>query len=159
MPQKGFVVVTDRGGHLHNAQMLLAQMALGPEALVTTYGPDIAPMRTTEVFEGSKIISIPHSFTWLGKVRIWNPFKFTLQCMITLFLVIYLRPKHIVSLGGSNVVPFCYWAKLLGAKVWHVECMNQVVTPSITGRLLYPICNELFVQWKELELAYPDKAS
>jgi len=158
MNRNGFVLVTDRGGHLHNAWMLLEQMQVSPTALVTTYGPDIVPIKKTATFKDSTIISIPHAFTWVGKIRIWNPFKFALQCLMTLLWVIRLRPRRVISLGGSNVIPFCYWSKLVGAKVYHVECMNQVVSPSVTGRLLYAICDKLFVQWKGLELVYGPKA-
>ena len=66
--------------------------------------------------------------------------------------------KVVISLGATNVVFFCYWAKLFGAKIYHVECMNQVKTKSITGKLLYPICTGLFVQWKELLNLYGPKA-
>jgi UDP-N-acetylglucosamine:LPS N-acetylglucosamine transferase len=80
------------------------------------------------------------------------------QSAIALFWALRLRPRFVVSLGASDVVPFCYWAKLVGAKVFHVECMNQVVQPSITGRLLYPICDTLYVQWEELLPHYGPRA-
>jgi len=36
--------------------------------------------------------------------------------------------------------------------------MNQVVSKSVTGKLLYPICRELLVQWPELLSSYGPKA-
>jgi UDP-N-acetylglucosamine:LPS N-acetylglucosamine transferase len=156
MPQKGFVLVTDRGGHLHDALRLLEQMAIYPEALITTIGPDVEYLKKST--SDTQIVSFPQAFTWFGKLRVWNPFKFVYQIKLALSNAIRLRPQVVVSLGASNVVPFCYFAKLLGARVYHVENLAQVVSKSVTGKMLYPICSELFVQWEELLPLYGSKA-
>ncbi len=146
MKQSRFVLVTDRGGHLHNALMLLDQVSKSPDAFVTTYGPDIDSLTQGEI----PVYSVPHLFHWFGKLRILNPFYVVWHFWRAFRLAWKLRPEKVVSLGASNVVPFCFWAKLLGAKIYHVECMNQVKNPSITARMLYPICQEIYVQWSEL---------
>jgi beta-1,4-N-acetylglucosaminyltransferase len=151
--QEGFVVVTDRGGHLNNARMLLSQMGVGPEAYVMTWGPEVAPLRRE-----AKVLVIPYLFSWLGKHRFLNPVKALWHVGVALIYALRLRPKVVVSLGATDVVFFCYWAKLFGARVIHVECMNQVYSPSVTGRLLYPICNGFYVQWEDLLPCYGPKA-
>ena len=154
MKPSNFIVVTDRGGHLHNALMLLEQLSFSPTAIVTTYGPDIDSLGKGTI----PIYSVPHLFKWFGKLRVVNPFYGLWHCVIALRLVLKLRPKKVVSLGASNVVLFCFFAKLYGAEIYHVECMNQVKEPSITGQLLYPICNDLYVQWEELLPKFGPKA-
>ncbi|MBI4405256.1 MAG: hypothetical protein HY537_13925 [Deltaproteobacteria bacterium] len=151
-----YVLATDRGGHLHNALMLVNQLDTQPQAIVTTYGPDIDSVRNR--FKKAEVISVPHLFTWLGKKRLLNPFKMIAQFFVTFIHVLRIRPTAVISLGGTNVVFFCYWARLLGAKIYHVECMNQVVSRSITGRMLYPICEKLYVQWEDLLPKYGPKA-
>jgi UDP-N-acetylglucosamine:LPS N-acetylglucosamine transferase len=94
----------------------------------------------------------------VGKRRLLNPLKSFWSFAQALVLVAKLRPAQVISLGASDVVPFCLVARLFGARVFHVECMNQVVTPSITGRLLYPICQGVYVQWPELLRKYGPKA-
>ena len=153
MVQKGFIVVTDRGGHLHNAKMLLEQMEVTPEAYVMTSGPEVSPLR-----EKSRVFVIPYLFTWFGKKRVFNPFKTLWHACVALVFALRLRPQVVISTGATQVVFFCYWAKLLGARVIHVECMNQVWTPSLTGRLLYPISQDFYVQWESLLPAYGNKA-
>lgn len=154
----GFVIIADRGGHLHNALMLLEQMQYCPQALVTTYGPDIDPLKNSPPLHGIKVISIPHLFIWFGKIRILNPANVLIQWFRSLILAWRLRPENVLSFGGTNCVFFCYWAKLFGARIIHIECMNQVLHPSVTGRTLYPICSELYVQWPELIKMYGPKA-
>lgn len=158
MAQPGFVVVTDRGGHLHNAVRLVGQMGISPTAVVATYGPDIDAIGQFPEFRQTRVYSVPYLFSWVGKIRYFNPFKFVIQLVIALFHALKLKPKIVVSLGATNVVLFCFWSKLLGARIYHVECMNQVYSKSITGMLLYPICEKVYVQWKDLLQEYGPKA-
>ncbi|MBY0370522.1 hypothetical protein K2X33_07540 [bacterium] len=154
MGKRGFVLITDRGGHLHNARMLLEQLGVVPEAILTTPGPELEALRQGP----SSVYRIPQLFSWIGKRRFWNPLKVAWSFLRALWLLVRLRPQQVISLGASNVVPFCYLAKGWGAKVVHVECMNQVHSSSVTGRMLYPICDVLYVQWPELLSRYGSKA-
>jgi UDP-N-acetylglucosamine:LPS N-acetylglucosamine transferase len=154
MPQRGFALVTDRGGHLHNALMLVEGLGVQPETIVTTYGPELGTLRSGE----SRVFLIPYVFSWFGKRRVFNPFKLLYHTALTFVLAARVRPRWVISTGASDVVIFCYWAKLFGAQVYHVECMNQVVSRSVTGKLLYPIADAVFVQWEELLKLYGPKA-
>lgn len=154
MTTTGVVVVTDRGGHLHNALQLLGKMDLEAQAVVTTNGPDIEFLKRSSI----PVWTLPYLFSWIGKRRLFNPFVSLAHLARAFWICMQLRPRSVISVGASNVVPFCYFAKLLGAQVIHVECMNQVKTPSVTGRFLYPISTRLFVQWPELLKAYGPKA-
>lgn len=158
MAKNKFVLITDRGGHLHDALRLLEQMQVAPRALITTVGPDVDYLKESEEVAGSEIISFPQAFSWFGKVRFWNPLRFLGQVALAFFAALRLRPHVVISFGAANVVPFCYFAKFFGARIYHVENLAQVVNKSVTGRLLYPICTALFVQWEELLKEYGPKA-
>lgn len=149
-----YCLVTDRGGHLHNALMLVQQMGVQPNAIVTTEGPDIEALKK----DFGKVYPVPYLFQWMGKVRLFNPVRFFFQAWVAFDLARKIRPRHVISLGAANVVLFCYFARLFGAKIYHVECMNQVHNPSMTGKMLYPVCEALFVQWEELLKSYGNKA-
>lgn len=154
MIEKGYVLVTDRGGHLHNALKLVSQLPHKPQAIVTTHGPDIDSLRR----DYSNVFEVPYLFIWWGKTRLFNPLGALKHLLVSGYLALKLRPRVVISLGASNVVSFCYFSRVFGAKIIHVECMNQVKTKSITGKFLYPICSELFVQWPELLKLYGPKA-
>jgi|688.fasta_scaffold193898_3 beta-1,4-N-acetylglucosaminyltransferase len=154
MIKQPLVVVTDRGGHLHNALKLMEQMETQPSAIVTTHGPDIDSLKKSV----SGVYEVPYLFSWIGKKRWFNPFGALHHFLVSLKLAYRLRPKTVISLGATNVVMFCYFARIFGAEIIHVECMNQVVSKSVTGKLLYPICRELLVQWPELLSSYGPKA-
>ena len=154
MDAKTYILITDRGGHLHNALKLVEQIGVEPGALVTTQGPDVDAL----VDYRCPVHRLPHLFKWFGKLRLLNPFSLLVHFGYSLYLAVNLRPRKVISLGASNVVAFCIFSRLLGAEIYHVECMNQVQHASITGRLLYPFCKTLFVQWEELLFAYGPKA-
>ena len=150
----GLSIVCDRGGHLHNALKLIEQMGQGPDHFLITWGPEFDGVRPL----ANQLYRIPYLFSWFGKRRWLNPIKVLLSFLYSFALALFLRPKVVISLGATNVVFYCYWAKVFGAKVIHVECMNQVVNPSLTGRALYPIADKVFVQWKGLEEKLGPKA-
>jgi beta-1,4-N-acetylglucosaminyltransferase len=157
--RNGLVVVTDRGGHLHDMLRLLDQLQIKPDSLITTLGPDVSYLReNSEALKATELLCFPQAFTWFKKTRLWNPFQFLELLFLSLRYVLRLRPTAVISTGASNVVPFCYFAWLTGAKIYHVENLAQVVNPSITGRLLYPICEGFYVQWEELLGRYGRKA-
>ena len=150
-----FVLVTDRGGHLQNAQMLIEQMGHKPAAIITTQGPEVVGLQSRY----DRVVVIPTLFTFFGKRRFTNPWKIARNFFGAVYWAWKLRPRAVISLGATNVVFFCYFARLFGGKIFHVECMNQVTSPSITGRVLYPICEKVFVQWPELLDRYGPRAS
>lgn len=154
MTRQRFALAADRGGHWHNAKMLLEQLQVRPDWIVTTWGPEAESVRAL----CAKLVMLPYLFSWFGKYRFLNPLKVAFQVMASCYWAVRYRPRIVVSTGASNVVPFCYFAWALGARIYHVECMNQVETPSITGRLLYPICSKLYVQWPELIRHYGRRA-
>ncbi|HFI0131866.1 PssD/Cps14F family polysaccharide biosynthesis glycosyltransferase [Streptococcus suis] len=65
------------------------------------------------------------------------------------------RPDIIVSSGAAVAVPFFYIGKLYGAKTVYIEVFDRVDSPTLTGKLVYPITDKFFVQWEEMKKVYP----
>lgn len=151
-------MVSDRGGHLHDALRLVGQMGKTPEFLVTTEGPDVDTLKKSSALSSTQVACIPQAFFWIGKKRIWSPWRFLKMLALSLNHVIRFRPDVVISTGASNVVFVCLFAKLFGATLVHVENLAQVDNPSITGRILYPFADHFFVQWQELLKCYGPKA-
>jgi UDP-N-acetylglucosamine:LPS N-acetylglucosamine transferase len=62
-----------------------------------------------------------------------------------------LRPRAVVTTGAGVGVPFCYVGRLFGARVIYIESFSRISEPSLTGRLIYPVAHEFFVQWPQLK--------
>lgn len=65
------------------------------------------------------------------------------------------RPDIIVSTGAAVSVPFFYLGKLLGCKLVFIEVYDRIETPTLTGRLVYPISDVFILQWQEQKKSYP----
>lgn len=65
------------------------------------------------------------------------------------------KPDLIISTGAASAVPFFYLGKLFGAKLVFIEVYDRIDSPTLTGKLVYNICDEFIVQWEEQKKFYP----
>jgi len=65
------------------------------------------------------------------------------------------RPNLIISTGAATAVPFFYLAKLFRAKTVYLEVYDRIDSPTLTGRLVYPVTDKFLVQWREQQAFYP----
>jgi UDP-N-acetylglucosamine:LPS N-acetylglucosamine transferase len=87
-----------------------------------------------------------------------NPLKL-LSSLPRIFRILHKeRPHVIVSTGAEIAIPVFYTAKLLRIKTIFIESWCRVNKPSIAGKIVYPIADVFFVQWKQLLKKYGKKA-
>ena len=65
------------------------------------------------------------------------------------------KPDLIISSGTAIAVPFFYIGKLYGAKTVYIEVFDRINSPTLTGKLVYPVTDKFFVQWEEMKKVYP----
>lgn len=65
------------------------------------------------------------------------------------------RPDLIISSGAAVAVPFFYLGKLMGAKLIFIEVYDRMDQASLSGKLVYPICDKFIVEWEELKKIFP----
>lgn len=65
------------------------------------------------------------------------------------------RPDLIISSGAAVAVPFFYLGKLFGAKTLYIEIFDRIDSPTMTGKLVYPVTDRFIVQWEEMKQVYP----
>lgn len=63
-------------------------------------------------------------------------------------------PDLIISTGASVAVNFGYFSKLMGKRLIFVESVSRSSRLSLSGRMVYPICDDFYVQWPELAKRY-----
>lgn len=64
------------------------------------------------------------------------------------------KPQIVISTGAGVAVPFIYIAKILGIKTIYIESITRVNQLSLSGKLVYPVVDNLLVQWPELTKSY-----
>jgi UDP-N-acetylglucosamine:LPS N-acetylglucosamine transferase len=64
------------------------------------------------------------------------------------------RPTHLVSTGAAVAVPFFYVGRIVGASLIFIETFDRIDTPTLTGRIVHPITQHMFVQSPEQRTLY-----
>jgi UDP-N-acetylglucosamine:LPS N-acetylglucosamine transferase len=59
------------------------------------------------------------------------------------------RPDVILSTGAGLAVPFFVVGRLRGVRLVYVESLTRTEALSLSGRLVAPLADELFVQWPQ----------
>lgn len=59
------------------------------------------------------------------------------------------EPHAVLSTGAALAVPFLLAARLAGRRAVYVESFTRTRSLSLSGRLVYPLAHEFFVQWPE----------
>lgn len=66
-----------------------------------------------------------------------------------------VRPALVVSTGAGVAFPFFLLARVLGIRTVYVEVFDRIDTPTLTGRLCYPVSDLFLLQWEEQRRSYP----
>lgn len=135
--------------------------------LVCTSGGHFSTMKSLEKFWSQ------HERVWVtdaqkdtaalaGSERVhWLPYQAPRDLIMvaqnlpaTLKIVVKEKPDLIVSTGASIAINFAWAAKLLGRKFMFIESLSRSQELSLTGKIVYPACDELYVQWPEMSNRY-----
>ena len=82
-------------------------------------------------------------------------FIFAFNILKSIYLFIKYRPQVIVTTGTHTAVPMCYLGWLFRRKVIYIESFAKRTSPTLTGRLVYPIATTFVVQWQSMLKFYP----
>ncbi len=130
------------GGHLTEMRQLENFYRDIPHFFVTFYRGD-----TQSLAKSEKVYFIERPAR--------NPLK-TIKAFFQAWNIIMReKPALVISTGADVTVPVCLAAKLNGIPFVFSESFCRVTSPGITGKILSPIADYVFFQWKELEKFYP----
>ena len=82
-------------------------------------------------------------------------FKFSFNIIKSLILFIKYRPKTIITTGTHTAVPMCYIGKLFRRKIIYIESFAKRTSPTLSGKMVYPIADIFIVQWESMLSIYP----
>jgi len=72
------------------------------------------------------------------------------------FKIVYLeQPDIVISTGASIAIGFAFAAKLFGKRFVYVESISRSEELSLSGKLVYKLSDEFYVQWPNLCRKYP----
>jgi len=102
--------------------------------------------------------SIPISETYFVRNIGRNPILMFFSFVKIFVILLRRRPLALISTGAEIAIPAFLVARVIGARTIFIESWCRVEHPSMTGRVMYPLCDHFFVQWADLLLKYGPKA-
>jgi beta-1,4-N-acetylglucosaminyltransferase len=76
-------------------------------------------------------------------LRVWSVFW-------SLIILLRERPQVVFSTGAELALPFFFWAKILRMRTFYLETWSAVNALTNTGKYVYRLADEFWVQWPEL---------
>jgi UDP-N-acetylglucosamine:LPS N-acetylglucosamine transferase len=131
------LLVADPGGHLFELAGLRDVWSRFSRAWVTVRASDVDTLLVDErvIFAHG-----PTRRSLMNLVR---------NSLLAVGIVRRLRPAVVMTTGAALSVPFVWAGRLYGARVVYIECSGRVGI-SVTGRLIAPVADRLYVQWPEV---------
>ncbi|HEX7065268.1 MAG TPA: PssD/Cps14F family polysaccharide biosynthesis glycosyltransferase [Bacillales bacterium] len=148
MKDKKLLLISSIGGHLTQLLQL--------EPLFKDYRYHIV----TEKSEITKELSRKYPMSFLVYGARNYPFRYLFKFSYNIFKSFYLflreRPDVVITTGVHTAVPMCYIAKLFRRKIVFIESFAKSQSPTMAGKLVYPIADLFIVQWETMKEYYPN---
>lgn len=143
-------IVSSAGGHLQEVNRLLPVISRYDFFYVTFAEKDITRELPSRVYH-------------VINPDLRNPKLGLKAFIINLFQLMKIlkseKPNVVITSGAGVALSVCYVSKLLfGSKIIFIETSSRFDKPSLIGKLLYPIADLFFVQWKGVLKYYGKKA-
>lgn len=136
--------IASSGGHLEQLLMLNPLMKKYPSFIVT---------------EKTKYKVINENTVYFLKQINRREIKFVLNFIINTIISIKIllkeKPNIIISTGVLATIPMCIIAKIAKCKIIYIESFAKITEPTLTGKLLYKIADQFYVQWESMLKVYP----
>ena len=145
------LAILGKGGHTTQMLRLLGKMPKDHEySYVICYEDPISEKKVDGTVYKVNMPSREGDSNFMKTVR-------TLRTIFQATIALIKDNPHVVITAGPGVgAIFSYIGKLLGKKVIFIESWARVYSKSDSGKLVYPIADLFFVQWKEMEKVYPN---
>ena len=151
MDQQSILFVYGVGGHSSQMQALAPQLT-----------QRLAEFNVISLSDNTKVPTWSHQHVLTGEVRgkhsHWQllnnlgPFSILTACIN---IAKHNKVTAVVTTGPGIGVIVGVFFKLLGKKIIHVETNSRFTSRSLTGRMMYHIADQFYIQNKSLQTLYP----
>ena len=145
--KKKVMFISSVGGHL--TQMLeLKEIFNDYNYVLVTEKTDVTiSMKDKYKMEFLKYGSRKYLFRYIF-IELFNVVK-------SFYLFLKYRPQVIVTTGTHTAVFLCYFGWLFRRKIIYIESFAKRTSPTLSGRLVYPIATTFVVQWESMKKVFP----
>ena len=145
------LAILGKGGHTTQMLRLLEKMPKDYEySYVICYEDPISEKKVEGLIYKVNMPSMEGDSNFIKVIR---TLRTIFQAVVAL---IKDNPDVVITAGPGVGAIFSYVGKLLRKKVVFIESWARVYSKSDSGKLVYPIADLFFVQWKEMKKVYPN---
>lgn len=138
------IFVSSAGGHFSELNKLRKTMDKHVSIVVTEKTPNL------------NIDSVNYSLMHGTRNELFKYLKVLAKNTVETYKIIRKeKPDFIISTGAHTCVPFFYIGKFFGAKTIYIESYAKVDKPSLTYRIIKPVCDKTIVQHEQMLGIYP----
>lgn len=137
------LLVCNPGGHFSTMMGLKSFWSTYPREWVTY------PKFDTQTLNGNEQVY------WVEMQEARMLWKACMNFLRALLILRKSQPDLVVSTGASLAVPFILASKLLGIKTVFIESISRSSQLSLSGKIVYNLVDEFYVQWPECVERYP----
>ena len=165
--EKKIIYISSMGGHLKELLALKKSMKNFKSYIVTEKTDATSFLKDLQKTENNKSTNNCNNDNDIFFEEVYylpygtkkNIFKYFIIFLMMIFKSIYIllkiRPKAIVTTGTHTAVPMCYIGKIFGVKIVYIETFANITTKTLAGKIIYPIADKFIVQWESMKKLYP----
>jgi UDP-N-acetylglucosamine:LPS N-acetylglucosamine transferase len=141
--QRRVLLVCSSGGHLDHLSRLKGWWEQHERMWVTFPGAD-----SESLLSGEQV-------RWAYHPTTRNIPNLVRNLLLAWRVIRRYRPEVVVSTGAGVAFPFFLLARLFRVETVYLEVYDRIDTPTLTGRLCYPLSRLFLLQWQEQRRFYP----
>ncbi|MCG8430063.1 MAG: UDP-N-acetylglucosamine--LPS N-acetylglucosamine transferase [Candidatus Omnitrophica bacterium] len=84
-----------------------------------------------------------------------NIFNLFHNTFLALKVLLRERPTLVFSTGAAVAVPFILVGKIMRAQTVFMEVYDRIDSPTVTGKIVYWMCDKFLIQWEDQKRYYP----
>ena len=143
---KKICFISSSGGHFEQLMMLKPIMDKYSSFIITEKTNYLCSVKGIDVYYLKQVNRKEKSFI----------IKMLINVSKSLKVFIKERPDIIISTGVLSTIPLCIISKIFRKKIIYIESFAKINSPTLTGKLLYKISDQFYVQWEEMLAVYPN---
>lgn len=136
--------VSSSGGHLEQLLMFEPLMKKYPSIIVTE-----------DTYYDIKMHCKKYKLYQVNRKELLSIFRMIFNINASIKILLKEKPTIIISTGVLATIPICIVGKILRKKIVYVESFAKTKSLTKTGKLMYQIADQFYVQWQELAFLYP----
>lgn len=144
--KKKICFAASSGGHYEQLLML--------QPLMKQYDSFIVTEKTLYNTEVKQIKS--YYLHQVNRKETLFPFWLLVNSVKSLWLILKERPDFIITTGVLAMIPLCLLVKVTGGKLIYIESFAKVNSGTETGKFLYKVADQFYVQWESMTKIYPE---